>query len=794
MKGLLNRSAKNNRKITCNCWFIIAVFLFMFPVKRLSSQDSERSTGPHFMESVWLSTDRTIYLPGEEIEFSAIVLETDTYTPSLLSRVLKVELIDNKGNRFVQREFNLDNSRVNQIISIPSSLSNNWYYLRAYTNWMRNSPEAMNNFLPLKIVNPEDLATGVGENSSQKLIASVFPENENLVASRINHCAVRIKSNDGDNIETIAMLMSSSNDTVARFITDKTGWGIFSFTPSADNKYSVVIPGGQDANVNTIMAAPETDSPFAEFIEEEDSLKLSISNVKSDQVKLLIHRNYSCFGYFTADVNNGNALFSVSTGMLPDGLMQLTLLSPDNTILFRRLFINNNPIGPQPEISMERSGLNPGVVYAEIIIGPTIPSGNQLVNAVVAREEPVDLFDVYVPGIPGWHFSYDIPVNPLAMKGWLIANTYPDEVVRSFFNNNGTGLFSGSEYNMMLITERESLYDFLPESRGFTLSGKIVNGEGTPVPNQLIAATLLSDNNLYASYTFRSGRFYLVFPDRTGLEDVVVSFTSKPPSDWNLLISPQFDTTRLIIPPRSFTITSQEAEYIRDLDVNRQLTAIYHPDEENIKEEQVKPSDQVPFYGKPDKITLVGDFIKLSNIREVLYEVVPGVTVRKRSGSYRLGIFGDPPLSSDYDPLFLLDGIPIVDFDDLLELPSDRLREIRQLNELYIHGNAVFSGIVDFVSVNNDMAGLGLPGKSRFLSIALPSQSITRNISERATAEGNIPELSNILYWKSFIDSDIESFSFITNDNLGTFVSRVTGFNAKGQWIYNRKTITFGTW
>ena len=129
MKNLINRTAKNSRNMNRNCWFIIAAFLFIVPAKRLSSQDTDTSTGPLFMESVWFSTDRNIYLPGEEIEFSAIVLETDTYTPSLLSRILKVELIDNKGNRFVQREFCLDNSRVNQKISIPPSFSGSWYLL-----------------------------------------------------------------------------------------------------------------------------------------------------------------------------------------------------------------------------------------------------------------------------------------------------------------------------------------------------------------------------------------------------------------------------------------------------------------------------------------------------------------------------------------------------------------------------------------------------------------------------------------------------------------------------------------
>lgn len=775
-----------------SCWFIIATFLFIIPAKNGSSQDPGRSTGPLFMESVWISTERNIYLPGEEIEFSAIVVETDTYSPSRLSRILKVELIDNKGNRFVQREFCLENSRVNQKIAIPSSFSGNWYFLRAYTNWMRNSPEAMNNFLPLKIVNPENITIGVGENSSSKFIASVFPENENLVTGRMNHCAVKIESAGGDNIETEAMLISSNNDTLARFVTDKTGWGIFSFTPLTDYQYTVVIPGSHDAIINTIIPAPETGAPFATFLEEDEIINLSISNVESDHVKILIHKNYTWFEYHTADTNNGTALFSIPSNVLPDGIIQFTLLSGDNTILFRRLFIHNDPVGTQPEISIDRSGLNPGFVNAEIRIGGTNPLGNQLVNTIVTREEPVDLFDLYIPGIPGWHFSYDIPVNLVALKGWLIANSYTDEIVRSFFNTDGTGLLSWSANKGTLIDDHESLYDFLPETRGYTLTGRVADGNGIPVPNLLIAATLLSDNNLYAGFTFRSGRFHMVFPDRTGLEDVVVSFTSKPQPDWKLFIEQQFDTSNLIIPTRNFNITRKEAEYIRDLDVNKQLAAIYHRDEQNIEKEQSQPSGQVPFFGKPDKVTLVDDFIKLSNIREVLFEVVPRVTVRKSSGSYKLGIIGDPPLPSDYSPLFLLDGIPIFDFDEFLEFPPDRLREIRKKNDLYIHGNAVFSGIVSFLSVNRDLAGLGLPGKSLLLSIDLPYQSLTRDYAEKTRSGINIPVLNNTLYWKSFIISDTERFSFMANDNLGTFVSRVNGFNANGQWIYNKKTITFG--
>lgn len=792
MSNLLYRSTKSERRIIRSYWLVIAVLILIVPVKRVLAQFPERSTEPLFMESVWLITDRTIYLPGEAIKFSAIVVETDTYRPSQLSRILKVELLDKDGNRLVQREYYLDSSRVNQVIPIPTSLSSNWYFLRAYTNWMRNSPEAINNLYPIKIIHTNDLNTYAGENNHQSITASVFPENSKLVADRMNHCAVRIRSNDGDHIETKAALVSNSNDTVSRFSTDQTGWGVFSFTPSIDGNYRVAIPGSQGLIINTKIPSPETDLPFTIFKADKDSIMLSISNVKCEQVKILFHRDYTFYKYFNEDVRNGTVVISILTSSLPYGLMQCTLLAPDNTILFKRLFINKDHIGLQPEISIEKSAINPDVVYAEVNDGATISTGSQLVNLIVSREEPSDLFDLYMPGIPGWHFTYDIPVTLHALEGWLIANHYPDEVARSFLRFDGAEQLSLAGYRLALITELESLYRFLPETRGFTLSGNVVDGGGNPVPNQIVTATLLSNNNLHAGYTYPSGRFHLFFPERTGLEDIVVSFTSKPPSDWNILIDPQFDTSRFEMPIRSFNLTTREAEYIRDIDVNRQLNSIYKKEEQNIIEEQVKSPEQVSFYGNPEKVTLVDDYIKLSNIREVIYEVVPGVTVRKRGGSYMLGIFGDPPLPSVYDPLFRLDGIPMIDFDDFLELPSGRFREIRQLNQLYIHGNVIFSGIVDFESVNNDMAGLGLPDKSKLLSIFMPFRSVNWNIPEQISADGNIPQLSNILYWESFIDTAIESFSFIANDNPGTYVSRITGFNSNGQWIHNKRTIAFG--
>jgi hypothetical protein len=237
-------------------------------------------------------------------------------------------------------------------------------------------------------------------------------------------------------------------------------------------------------------------------------------------------------------------------------------------------------------------------------------------------------------------------------------------------------------------------------------------------------------------------------------------------------------------------VTTEEVKYIHELDVNRQLSAIYREDEQTIDERQSPPTGQRSFFTKQEKITRIDDYIKLSNIREVLFEVVHGVNVRKSSSGYRLRIVGDPPLPSFYEPLFLLDGIPLLDFDEFLRLPPDRLNEIRLINKVYIHGNAVLSGIVSFRSVNNDLAGLELPEKSILLSIELPEKSLKWDYPATIQSEKNVPILSNTLYRKSFVTSIKEKYLFRANNNLGKYVHRVRGFDSDGKWIYSKKDIT----
>lgn len=104
-------------------------------------------------ESVVLTTDRTIYFSGEQIWLKAdcwMSPENDS-----LSKVMYVELLDRKSKPVVQKKLQIINRVSKGLIEIPSDVLTGNYYIRAYTQYMRNFERESLYTTELTIINPE---------------------------------------------------------------------------------------------------------------------------------------------------------------------------------------------------------------------------------------------------------------------------------------------------------------------------------------------------------------------------------------------------------------------------------------------------------------------------------------------------------------------------------------------------------------------------------------------------------------------------------------------------------------
>jgi len=764
---------------------ILLLLLVLLPLEVMSQDDY--FNGPLFTETAWITTDRQIYLPGENISFTAIVLESDNWVPSSLSCVLRVELLDSAGNSVSHGEYLLEESRTSNRIAVPPGTTSGWYYLRAYTNWMRNRPDLTQSYLPLKIVNPamigsEPLAT------DNNMIITLTPENGRL-SPGINRCALFSSDSSGSGLKYEAPLLDMNGDTVAIVRTDPTGWGIVEFEHREGRRYRVAPQaGGQNV---TLLITAETENNNSRFMFNEEPGRLDVSGrgLSTASTKMLIHRNYTWYLCDSAIVEQGVVHFSIPTYDLQNGLYQLSILSCENEVLYTRLFFTGDPLGDSPQLYIGSAANDPSILEARYNTTGKETGTFNLVSKLVSRDCPLDIHDHYIPGVPGWQADYTIPVGRDAREGWLIASSYPDECATSFYRK-GTDTPKGPLFNRLLIIDkREKRYSFMPETRGSVLSGIFLDGDGNPLKNLPVAATVLADNTLIGGFTYSSGRFHLPLTNISGSQDLVVVSTRQNPDGSTLTIDHGWEDNISGIPIRRFTLSPDEINYVREAELNRQLSDIYYGDMLVTQPVEMTQKEKKTFYGTPPFRVLVDNYIKLANIREVIYEVVPRVIVRSHRGKYSLKIVSDPPLPEQYDPLFILDGIPFSDLDELLSLPPDRIHSIDVTDRLYIHGNAIYSGIVSFKSVNGDLAGLSLPAGSLIVPVDMPlkaEEPVTLTVS-RGAGE---PLLDPTLYWDPWTNEPAGEFTFKPNDNPIGLVAIISAINSSGQWVYIRKSIS----
>lgn len=89
-------------------------------------------------EFVHVQTDKPYYYPGERIWMRAFMKYRDEELIDSLSKVLYVELIDEKKNCIDRKYLSIDSASASGFFNLSDSIPKGNYMLRAYTNWMRN--------------------------------------------------------------------------------------------------------------------------------------------------------------------------------------------------------------------------------------------------------------------------------------------------------------------------------------------------------------------------------------------------------------------------------------------------------------------------------------------------------------------------------------------------------------------------------------------------------------------------------------------------------------------------------
>ena len=111
-------------------------------------------TAKNYQEKVYLHTDKPYYYAGDQLFFKGYFAYGNPYLRDELSKVLHVEVISNDRDIVIEKKFPIRDGIAVGDFYLPDTLNGEKYFLRAYTNWMRNYGPNQYFLQPLSVLNP----------------------------------------------------------------------------------------------------------------------------------------------------------------------------------------------------------------------------------------------------------------------------------------------------------------------------------------------------------------------------------------------------------------------------------------------------------------------------------------------------------------------------------------------------------------------------------------------------------------------------------------------------------------
>jgi hypothetical protein len=333
---------------------------------------------------------------------------------------------------------------------------------------------------------------------------------------------------------------------------------------------------------------------------------------------------------------------------------------------------------------------------------------------------------------------------------------------------------------------------YLPETKGFILSGKVENSEDkTPMLFTLVNISILGKHSDFiATRTDSSGNFSIQLPTIYGSSELYIGIENK--GNVKVKIDSDYCTRNINLPLLPFELSENER------DVSTKL--VRNIDVENVFSEGLKKSYQldtlkkpngITFYGTPENTFYFDKYVNLLSIEEYFFELIPNVSIRQQQRQRFFKIHGNYAELSIFKPLVLLDMIAIHDTDKLLSIQPTLLHKIEIVAKPYYKGDLIYGGIISFFSKKGDIAGIDLPPSDMFLELDFLSSSIDRTNNLENFSE-NLPDTRNSILWVDNLDisSSRLAIDFQTPDTPGDYIIVFRGLTQTGEVIYSTKTIT----
>ena len=261
-------------------------------------------------------------------------------------------------------------------------------------------------------------------------------------------------------------------------------------------------------------------------------------------------------------------------------------------------------------------------------------------------------------------------------------------------------------------------------------------------------------------------------------KDLFISAENKTNENIKLLVDNDFCTESIALPNPKFTFSEDEKSIALKLITNTELRNYYSDTKTNISDSITNTNSISRFYGEPTASLKIDDYVKLPTLEDYFIELPFNVKVKKEKGKKYFRILGTHPELFIYDPLIMVDMIPIYNTENILKIDPNKVEKLDVITEPYALGDIIYGGILNVVTKKNDFAGIDLPKSGIFINYKF----LTPNVKEKKiSSHPNLPDSRTTLYWNNNLDSSFKNFEFKTSDTPGIFIILVKAITKNGK-------------
>ena len=755
-------------------------------------------------EKIYGHLNQHSFLTGETLWFKVYVVDGTRHKPLDMSKVAYAEILDKSNFPVLQAKIKLTEGRGNGSFFLPASLGSGNYKLRLYTSWMKNySPEFYFDevfSLVNPFVTPEPVVKPAGGYA-----VDFFPEGGNLVSGIKSKIALRILNDSGNGANTTGWILNGRNDTVTSFRTERFGIGHFYMTPFADQQYKAVVANTGAKSYG--FPKVHNDGYVMSLNDSSEFIRVTVqaSGIERENLVLFTHARQEIINVQTK-LLHGTTTFDIPKAIMADGISHFTLFNTKLQPLCERLFFTY----PKRALDIDVA-TNQRVFSARRKVSVTLTT--QASGSPAAANVSMSVYKIdSLSKEPGTH------IYPYL---WLTSDLTGRIESPEYYFKERTPTVVAAMDNLMLthgwrrfqwddVMSGSPVAEFLPEVKEHIVTASVTN-DGQALPG--VFTYLASPGKIiraYGSWTNIKGLAQFEIKDFYGPRRVIVQ--ARQPSEGNnssegrsARTEPATEAGSGVSGTEGYVInvidpfsTSMDAETMRTLELSEasqeslvarsvamQVQDIFYYDEWATRVE--KPEvDSSAFYGRPDALYNLDDYTRFPVMEEVMREYVPGVFVRKRKdGFHFIVINGTNGGVLSGDPMVLLDGVPVLDVDDIMRLDPLRVKKLEVVTRMYYLGQSTFPGIVSYATYKGDLGGMELD--PRAVSLNYEGLQLRRIFYkpeyQRDNTRDRMPDQRYLLHWEPDINIQTDGTAkvdFYTSDVPGLYRIVVEGLNGEG--------------